>query len=111
MCRIACLVIPPETMNAPGRVKHVDTVSARPSSTPRKVVRDVPAGVLPLKRQTLVDLTLEALRERILNGGYPEGEPLRQEAIAAELSVSRIPIREALRQLETEGLVVFNPHR
>jgi DNA-binding GntR family transcriptional regulator len=94
-------------------VKHVDTVSGRPSSTPRKVVSDNHASsrVLPLKRQTLVDLTLEALRERILNGGYPEGEPLRQEAIAAELSVSRIPIREALRQLETEGLVVFNPHR
>lgn len=69
------------------------------------------AELLPLKRQTLVDLTLEAVRERILNGGYPEGEPLRQDAIAAELGVSRIPIREALRQLETEGLVVFNPHR
>jgi DNA-binding GntR family transcriptional regulator len=56
-------------------------------------------------------MTLEAIRERILSGAYPEGEPLRQDAIAEEMGVSRIPIREALRQLEAEGLVVFNPHR
>ena len=56
-------------------------------------------------------MTLEALRDRILRGHYPEGEPLRQDAIAAELGVSRIPVREALRQLEAEGLVTFNPHR
>ena len=68
-------------------------------------------NVLPLKRQTMVDLTLEAIRDRILNGRYAEATPLRQDAIAAELGVSRIPIREALRQLETEGLIVFNPHR
>jgi DNA-binding GntR family transcriptional regulator len=56
-------------------------------------------------------MTVEALRERILRGDYPEGEPLRQDALADELGVSRIPVREALRQLEAEGLVVFNPHR
>jgi DNA-binding GntR family transcriptional regulator len=56
-------------------------------------------------------MTHQALRERILHGVYPEGEPLRQDAIAEELGVSRIPVREALRQLEAEGLVVFNPHR
>ena len=74
----------------------------RPAATPR---------VLPLQRQTLTGMTLEALRERILHGVYPEGEPLRQDAIADELGVSRIPVREALRQLEAEGLVTFNPHR
>ena len=56
-------------------------------------------------------MTVEALRERILRGDYPEGEPLRQDALADELGVSRIPVREALRQLEAEGLVTFNPHR
>jgi DNA-binding GntR family transcriptional regulator len=68
-------------------------------------------SVLPIQRQTLTGLTLDALRERILHGEYPEGEPLRQDAIAAELGVSRIPVREALRQLEAEGLVTFSPHR
>jgi DNA-binding GntR family transcriptional regulator len=56
-------------------------------------------------------MTVEALRERILRGDYPEGEPLRQDALAEDLGVSRIPVREALRQLEAEGLVTFNPHR
>lgn len=62
-------------------------------------------------RQTVASMTLEALRDGILHGTYPEGEPLRQDAIADDLGVSRIPIREALRQLEAEGLVTFTPHR
>ena len=65
----------------------------------------------PFRRQTVVTMTLEALRERILRGDYPEGAPLRQDAIAAEFGVSRIPVREALRQLEAEGLVTINPHQ
>lgn len=66
---------------------------------------------LPIRRQTLTTLTADAIRERILRGHYPENEPLRQDAIGAEMGVSRIPVREALRQLEAEGLVTFNPHR
>src|SRR6185312_8402345 len=67
--------------------------------------------LLPVQRQTLTSMTADAIRERILRGRYPEGEPLRQDAIGTELGVSRIPVREALRQLEAEGLVTFNPHR
>src|SRR3954453_8371035 len=66
---------------------------------------------VPIQRQTIASMTVEALRERILRGDYPEGEPLRQDALAEELGVSRIPVREALRQLEAEGLVTFSPHR
>jgi DNA-binding GntR family transcriptional regulator len=65
----------------------------------------------PLERQTVTTMTLSALRDRILRGIYLEGEPLRQDALAEELGVSRIPIREALRQLEAEGLVTLTPHR
>src|SRR6185437_16206705 len=65
----------------------------------------------PIERFTLAGATLQAIRERILSGAYAEGDPLRQDAIAAELGVSRIPVREALRQLEAEGLVTFSPHR
>lgn len=65
----------------------------------------------PLIRRTVVDLALEELRDRILHGRYAEGSPLRQDALAADLGVSRIPIREALRRLEVEGLVSFNPHQ
>jgi DNA-binding GntR family transcriptional regulator len=67
--------------------------------------------VIPLQRQTVTSLAVAMLRDRILHGAYPEGEPLRQDALAKELGVSRIPVREALRQLEAEGLVTFNPHR
>ncbi len=68
-------------------------------------------GLVRLQRQTVASMTLDAIRDGILHGQYTEGEPLRQDALADELGVSRIPIREALRQLETEGLVTFNPHR
>lgn len=65
----------------------------------------------PIARLTLATATLQALRDRILRGGLAVGEPLRQDALAEELGVSRIPVREALRQLEAEGLVTFSPHR
>jgi DNA-binding GntR family transcriptional regulator len=85
---------------------------SKPSRAPKRALAaPAAAPLLPLRRQTLAGMTLEAIRGRILSGAYPEGEPLRQDAIADELGVSRIPIREALRQLEAEGLVVFNPHR
>lgn len=88
----------------------------RPARSPKVATQEPAAPVpqlalLPLRRQTLTSMTADAIRERILRGHYPEGEPLRQDAIGGELGVSRIPVREALRQLEAEGLVTFNPHR
>ena len=47
----------------------------------------------------------ERLRESIVNGDYPAGEPLIETTLAAQFSVSRTPIREALRRLEQDGLV------
>jgi len=67
--------------------------------------------MLPIRRQTLTSMTVDAIRECILLGRYLEGDPLRQDAIGAELGVSRVPVREALRQLEAEGLVILHPHR
>ena len=67
--------------------------------------------IAPVARQTVASMTLDAIRDGILHGNYAEGEPLRQDALADELGVSRIPIREALRQLEAEGLVTVSPHR
>ena len=82
-----------------------DLTFTAPASPPRR------PPIAPIQRQTVASMTLEALRERILRGDFPDGEPLRQDALADELGVSRIPVREALRQLEAEGLVTFNPHR
>jgi len=64
-----------------------------------------------LKRQSLPEALAESLRERILNGEFKEGDPLIQEAIAEEYEVSRMPVREALRQLEASGLIVLKTHK
>lgn len=53
----------------------------------------------------------EALRLAIIEGRLLGGESLRQEELARQFEVSRIPVREALRQLETEGWVVFLPNK
>jgi DNA-binding GntR family transcriptional regulator len=67
--------------------------------------------VTPIPRQSLTSAVVNVLRDKILRGQIKAGEQLRQHAIAAELHVSRIPVREALRQLEAEGLVTIIDHR
>lgn len=62
-------------------------------------------------RIRLVDEVVDVIRDRIYEGHYPPGTPLRQEQLAAELNVSRTPLREALRMLEREGLVTVSPGR
>ena len=61
--------------------------------------------------KTRTQVVVEVLREKILSGEIEAGKPLRQSALANELNVSRIPIREALLQLEAEGLVNFEAHK
>src|ERR1700736_5090780 len=62
-------------------------------------------------RRTIQEIVAEALRDAIVTGRLKGGERLHQDGIAVKLGVSRMPVREALRQLESEGLVVFTPHR
>lgn len=50
------------------------------------------------------------LKRRILEGELPEGSPIRQDEVAAQLGVSKIPVREALMRLQSEGLVSFTPN-
>jgi DNA-binding GntR family transcriptional regulator len=51
------------------------------------------------------------LREQILAGNFPAGMRLKPEEIASKLGVSRMPVRDALQQLHSEGLVVIRPNR
>ncbi len=62
-------------------------------------------------RATLKFKVTTKLRELILKGEFKMGERLTQEEWAKKLGVSRMPLREALRQLETEGLVIIEPRR
>ncbi|TRY29955.1 GntR family transcriptional regulator [Aliiglaciecola sp. M165] len=66
---------------------------------------------MQIVHKTRTQLVVEAIREKILCGEIKAGEPLRQAALATELNVSRIPVREALMQLEAEGLVKFEAHK
>lgn len=62
-------------------------------------------------KQTAQDVVLAAMREAILSGAAPPGARLRQEKLAERFGTSRIPVREALRALEYEGLVRSAPYR
>lgn len=62
-------------------------------------------------RVRLVDEVADELRERIYSGEYALGTKLRQETLAEELQVSRTPLREAMRVLESEGLLHSEPGR
>jgi DNA-binding GntR family transcriptional regulator len=61
--------------------------------------------------RTLSDQTYEIVRRRILVGAMQPGTAVRQDVIAAELGVSKIPLREALGRLEQDGLLSSYPNR
>lgn len=60
---------------------------------------------------SLGNRVFDILRDRILNGEYKTGQKLNELTLASELKISRTPIREALKQLELEGLVMSVPNK
>jgi len=66
-------------------------------------------AALTQKPQTVADRIADVLREAIVGGVLPGGEALRQDELAVRFGFSRMPVRDALRQLETEGLVTIHP--
>ena len=65
----------------------------------------------PILAPTHSAAVLQRLRHALDHGQWPPGAPLRQEEIAAQLGVSRVPVREALFQLQAEGLVQVIPNK
>ncbi|MQA83741.1 MAG: FCD domain-containing protein [Streptosporangiales bacterium] len=79
-----------------------------PGHTGRGIVTAV---TRPLRPPTAQEFVLSELRQAILSGRLAPGEPIRQDALAEQLGVSRVPLREALKILEGEGQVTYRPHR
>jgi DNA-binding GntR family transcriptional regulator len=80
---------------------QIPTRSATLSRTP----------LAPIAYRTLNDIVTDQLRDAILSGQFPPGTTLNQRDIADQLSVSRMPVREAFRALELEGLIRGMPRR
>ena len=71
-------------------------------------LRSLPALTV---RRTASDEVADTLREAIIMGQFDDGEELNQVELARHFGVSRVPVREALRRLEAEGLVTAEAHR
>jgi DNA-binding GntR family transcriptional regulator len=69
---------------------------------------DIVAGA---RAKTAHQYVLKSIRDAILNGHLSGGTRLVQSELATQLDVSITPVREALRDLAGEGLVIFDPHR
>jgi DNA-binding GntR family transcriptional regulator len=69
------------------------------------------SGIAMPKPQTVADHVARILREAIADGSLAAGSPLRQDELATRFGFSRMPIRDALRQLEAEGIVAIHPTR
>lgn len=69
------------------------------------------AGTIGHRHEALRDQVLAEIRRRIVEGEYPPGTRLTEERLAADFGVSRNPVREALRVVETEGFVTLTPRR
>lgn len=74
-------------------------------------LEQVLAGMPRLRKQATHELVAAVLREAIAAGVLRANQPLPQDEIASQLRVSHIPVREALRQLQSEGLVTYQPNR
>lgn len=100
----------PDRLQAPhegqGHVLSGTTDSDDKSSRFAEVVDRLAGGY-----KTISQMVYEVLKEAMVSGAFAPGEWLRQEWLAGAIGVSRIPVRTALVQLESEGLVELHPHR
>jgi DNA-binding GntR family transcriptional regulator len=68
-------------------------------------------GLPQLKSVSIRESVVEALRTALYDGRFQAGQPLSEPSLAAEMGISRGPVREALLVLVQEGLVVHSPNR
>src|SRR5215203_5876315 len=92
--------------------QHCDAGSVAPTRLRirRRGVRDCPSMPTSRSGPTKQERVYQDVRERILAGTYVPGFRIVIDALAEEFGVSALPVREAIRRLEAEGLVVFRPN-
>ncbi len=95
---------------APPRLLSDSSAMTEPDAEPGGAFRSI-VSRHGRQYRTVGDMVYEVLRESILKGVFAPGEHLRQDRLAEAIGVSRIPIRSALFQLESEGLITFHPYR
>src|SRR5882724_6390859 len=99
--------------SGPGGLRALRACSPRPalSSTRAGTLRktDILMELVKLQRQRAVDAVYGALREGILGHLFKPGERLHVDELSEKLGVSLTPVRNAIQQLATEGLVEIRP--
>lgn len=83
----------------------------RMSSVPGEAGARQGRGTSGIVVRTLAERVFEIVREQIVTGRLVDNAPIRQDALATELGVSKIPLREALARLEHEGLLTSHANR
>ena len=100
-------------MSATGRKPRAPRLPRAGSvrSLPTGELADLASARRPGSRRSSGDLVADHIRRLIFEGRLRQGDHLRQDEIAAELGVSRIPVREAVIALDREGWLTIEPHR
>ena len=71
----------------------------------------LPAPITPIRRRLVTDEVVDRIIQAIAIGAFPPGHRLVEESLAAEFRVSRVPIREAMRELWLQGILSSSPGR
>jgi DNA-binding GntR family transcriptional regulator len=96
----------------PERVKQTpERAGARGEGPDGEVGAPAPGGAAAAGRPLLVDVAYGRLRDLIVTLRLAPGEPVREDALAAAIGVGRTPLREAVKRLQAESLVVVHPRR
>jgi len=96
-------------LRAPRATRKGATPAA--AGAPRATVDAVSIFQAPLKHRTLEELAYEHIRTALVQGKLAPGQRIVASAVARAAGISRIPVLQALRRLESEGFVRINPHR
>ena len=83
----------------------------KPSAEPPVARASAPRELAPLTPRTLVDHVVDAIVQAAATGVFMPGDRIIEADVARRLNVSRVPVREALRLLESQGILVSLPYR